>query len=122
MFPYSVLCRILSNVGSSFYITPTEKSVEIATKISFNSSNFDVNMNIPVLTYWNKGKFWSKYTKKLIVIDIGHDTCNKFFDTYLFVEKEQWISVEEKCHRSNVTQSQIISTVVCRIYVFTQNV
>lgn len=43
-------------------------------------------------------------------------------DTYLFVEKEQWISVEEKCHRSNVTQSQIISTVVCCIYVFTQNV
>lgn len=57
IFPYSVLCRILSNVGSSFYITPTEKSVEIATKIRFNSSKFDVNMNIPVLTYWNKGKF-----------------------------------------------------------------
>lgn len=40
--------------------------------------------------YWNKGKFWFKYIKKLIVIDIGYDICNKFFDIciYLFVEKE----------------------------------
>lgn len=45
-------------------------------------------MNIFVLMYWNKGKFWFKYIKKLIVIDIGYDICNKFFDIYLFVEKE----------------------------------
>lgn len=90
MFFYFVFCRILLNVGLFFYIIFIEKLVEIGIKISFNLFNFDVNINIFVLMYWNKGKFWFKYIKKLIVIDIGYDICNKFFDIciYLFVEKE----------------------------------
>lgn len=57
MFFYFVFCRILLNVGLFFYIIFIEKLVEIVIKISFNLFNFDVNMNIFVLMYWNKGKF-----------------------------------------------------------------
>ncbi|XP_062567667.1 uncharacterized protein LOC134229900 [Saccostrea cucullata] len=46
--------RILSNTGPSFYITPTEELVDVITKIAVNSSDFDINMNIPALVYWDR--------------------------------------------------------------------
>ncbi|XP_061197209.1 uncharacterized protein LOC133205414 [Saccostrea echinata] len=73
--------RIISNIGPSFYITPTEESVDVITKVGINSSDFDVNMNIPDLAYWDK-------------------------------EMQKWISVEEKCKSSSISNS-ILQTTVC---------